>query len=291
MTRGADDAAEADRGERQEARRGRTSRGAAPRQRPRGATARRRRARAPGPSRPGHASRAVSRIQSRPKTIASAAPTIIAGQLMTRPTRTTAIPIAKPIGQRLWPGAGSRLSSGFSLTRSSPSQIQSVGTRACQRRNSCVKVRARAPFCTSAPEGAAGRPSSAQRASTRDLISAVISISGGHSRRPSAGPLAVASKPILPPYAWIVGRVVELVDRPLAELDVARGIDVRAEVEEDLLVVVHVDVLVDDHDRLRQAHAARAPTARASPCGRARGSSCGSRRCTQLWKAPAVGRS
>jgi len=42
--------------------------------------------------------------------------------------------------------------------------------------------------------------------------------------------------------------VVEVIERPLAEHDVTRRIDVRAGVEETL-VVVDVDVLVDDDDR------------------------------------------
>ena len=53
--------------------------------------------------------------------------------------------------------------------------------------------------------------------------------------------------------------MVELVDRAFAEQDVARGIDVRAGVEKDLLVVVDVHVLVDDDDRFRQAHQAEPP--------------------------------
>ena len=41
--------------------------------------------------------------------------------------------------------------------------------------------------------------------------------------------------------------------------DVARRVDVGADVEEHLLVVVHVDVRVDDDDRLRQAQHPEAP--------------------------------
>ena len=100
---GADDAAEADRGEGQEA-------GAAIglevlllggelRLRRRVVDERVRRRRVDGAC-----VRAVSRIQRRPKTIVIAAPRTAAGQLTTSPTRMHAIPIAKPIGQRLWPG-------------------------------------------------------------------------------------------------------------------------------------------------------------------------------------------
>src|SRR5438067_702918 len=44
-----------------------------------------------------------------------------------------------------------------------------------------------------------GMPYSAQRRSTSAFTPGVISISGGHSRVPSGGPLCVASIPILPP--------------------------------------------------------------------------------------------
>ena len=47
--------------------------------------------------------------------------------------------------------------------------------------------------------------------------------------------------------------MVELVERALREHDVSLRVDVRADVEEDLLVVVHVDALVDDDDGLREA--------------------------------------
>src|SRR3954454_14170707 len=48
-------------------------------------------------------------------------------------------------------------------------------------------------------------------------------------------------------------RVIEVVERALADDDVPTRVDVGPNVKEDLLVVVHVHVLVDDHDRLRQA--------------------------------------
>ena len=64
-----------------------------------------------------------SRIQRKPKTAAMTAPTATAGQLTTSPARMQAIPIAKPIGQRL--GGGT---CGFSvscwLMRESPRDSQ-----------------------------------------------------------------------------------------------------------------------------------------------------------------------
>ena len=86
-------------------------------------------------------------------------------------------------------------------------------------------------------------------------------------------------------------RVVELVERALGEHDVALRVDVRADVEEHLRVVVDVDVLVDDDDRLREARASRAPRSRASPSARGPGYALRIETITQLWNAPATGRS
>src|SRR5579859_1750375 len=57
-------------------------------------------------------------------------------------------------------------------------------------------------------------------------------------------------------------RVVEMVERPLADHDVALGVDVGACVEEHLRVVVHVDVLVHDDDALREAQHPEPPDRR-----------------------------
>ena len=53
--------------------------------------------------------------------------------------------------------------------------------------------------------------------------------------------------------------MVEVVERPLGDHDVALRVDVGADVEHDLRVVVDVDVLVDDHDPLRQAQHPETP--------------------------------
>ena len=53
--------------------------------------------------------------------------------------------------------------------------------------------------------------------------------------------------------------MIELVERPLADPDVALRIDVGAEVEEDVLVVMRIDLLVHDDDALGQAEHAQAP--------------------------------
>ena len=100
------------------------------------------------------------------------------------------------------------------------------------------------------------RPSGDRRAHGSPRL---ISISGGHSRAPSSGPFAVASMPSLPPKNWQRRGVVEVVERPFGEHDVALRVDVRADVEHHLGVVVHVDVRVDDDDALRQAEHPEAP--------------------------------
>ena len=57
----------------------------------------------------------------------------------------------------------------------------------------------------------------------------------------------------------LVRGVVEVVDRPLGEQQVAGVVDVAERAERDLGVVVHVAVVVDDHDQLGQRHQVRAP--------------------------------
>ena len=53
--------------------------------------------------------------------------------------------------------------------------------------------------------------------------------------------------------------VIEDVDGAVDDLVIALGIAVGKEVEEDILLVVHVNVLVDDDDELGEAHLPRAP--------------------------------
>ena len=72
--------------------------------------------------------------------------------------------------------------------------------------------------------------------------------------------------------------VVEVVGRPVGEHDVARGVDVRADVEEDLLVVVRRRRARRRRRPPSSARASRGPRSRASPCARGRGRPCGSRR-------------
>src|SRR5919199_3439563 len=59
----------------------------------------------------------------------------------------------------------------------------------------------------------------------------------GPRPRPLRRPLRGRVDPELAPDELPRRRVVEVVERPLGELEVAGGVDVRADVEEDLLVV------------------------------------------------------
>ena len=87
-----------------------------------------------------------------------------------------------------------------------------------------------------------------------------------------------------------LGRVVEMVERAFRDDHVALRIDVRAGVEEHLLVVVHVHVRVDHDDALREAQHPESPERvhhlRAWP-----GNCLRIETMQQLWKAPAIGRS
>src|SRR4051794_26831608 len=196
--------------------------------------------------------RAVSRIQRRPKTIARAAPRTAAGQLITRPMRRTAIPIANPTGQRLW----CWVSSGPSFTRVSPwtdSTFRAPCLSTTQQLRQCPTSATILHFCAGR---CAGYPELAPpRIHARPDLIAHLDL-----ERPLAPPFIGAFRRCVDPDLAAVRldrrRVVELVDRPLAEQDVAGGIDVRTRVEEDLLVVVHVDVRVDDDHGFREAHQA-----------------------------------
>src|SRR6478735_369385 len=56
--------------------------------------------------------------------------------------------------------------------------------------------------------------------------------------------------PDLPSHKLAGGRVVEVVERPLREQDVARRVDVGPDLPHHLAVVVHVDPVVDDDNAL-----------------------------------------
>ncbi len=239
-----------------------------------------------------------SRTQRKPKTSAITAPTISAGTLTTRPTRMHATPIAKPIGQRL--GAGRCcVSRSSSLTRwlrasRAPVLIQPPCPAACQRSTDGVDLRlphpVRRPFCTVPRSGCSGNPSSAQRASTRARTSAAHLDLGRPLARALVRALRRGVEADLPAEGRQHRGVVELVDRAVGEDDVALRVDVGADAEEDLLVVVDVDVLVDDHDRLREREQPEPPD-RVHHLARVPGKRLRIETITQLWNAPAVGRS
>ena len=108
-------------------------------------------------------------------------------------------------------------------------------------------------------DGSRPIPYSSQRRSTSSFTASSISISGGHGRAPSSGHLAVASMPSLPPTNCRSGAWSRWSSGPVRDDDVALRVDVGPDVEEDLLVVVHVHVGVDDDDRLRQREHPEAP--------------------------------
>ena len=176
---------------------------------------------------PARTSRVTSRTQRKPKTATIAAPTA------TTPAHDEPDEHARDADREADRPEARRGRCGFSswcsLTLGSPRDSTDPVLRACQRRTSCrnaAPTRAILPICVGrrAP-GCRTRPSGA---STSSRTSGLISISGGHSRAPSAGPFAVASMPSLPPYGLQRRRVVELVERPLGEHDVALRVDVGA---------------------------------------------------------------
>ena len=134
-------------------------------------------------------------------------------------------------------------------------------------------------------------PYSAQRRVTSSVISSAhLDLARATAARPPPGHFAVASMPSLPPKNWQLGRVVEVVERALREDHVALRVDVRAGVEEDLLVVVHVDVLVHDDDALRQA-SIPSPQIACITFAAWPGNGLRIETMQQLWKTPATGRS
>ena len=169
------------------------------------------------------------------------------------------MPTAKPTGHRLGGGSCGRSSPGRSSKRSLP-YVEAAGFNRCRSgRVNDVTVGATRPRGVRRPRGSAPRPYSSQRSSTRRRTSSLISISGGHAPRALLRALVRRVDPELAAVELQRRRVVEVVERALADQHVALRVDVGADAEEDLLVVVHVDPLVDDHDRLRQAEQPEAP--------------------------------
>ena len=218
---------------------------------------RRRGSGAASPARPRGAAIAAGRrraTQRKPKTSAMRAADRDDGQLTTRPTRTHGDADAKPTGQRL----GRR-------------NVRLVAATGFQRRQ--------VPRASPAVNGVsllndvsrdASVPIAVPRRSSRDPVLGPAPVDerpdlGAHLdlRRPLArallGPLCVASIPSLPPKNCSVGAWSSWSSGPSVRSDVALRVDVGADAEEDLLVVVHVHPLVDDDDRLRQAEQAEPP--------------------------------
>ena len=198
-----------------------------------------------------------SRIQSQPKATAMIAPSRTIHQPTTRPVRRTATPIANPTGQRLGGGTCGCPPRARQYRAAPPSADPSIsGGVAVNAATTVARWRAARPRSADASRP---MPYSSQRRSTSSFTASSISISGGHGRAPSSGSFARRVDPELAADELPLGRVVEVVERPVGDHDVALRIDVRADVEEDLLVVVHVHVGVDDDDRLRQREHPEAP--------------------------------
>src|SRR5262245_55461729 len=178
------------------------------------------------------------------------APTISAGMLTTSPTRMQATPIAKPMGQRL--GAGTCGVSGCSsLTRRLRASALDSTLPPCSLSTPNPPATAAAILHGSVP-GRRGQPELGPPG-----VDALLHL-GGHLdlRRPLAralvGPLRRRVEADLAAEGREHRGVVELVDRAVGEDDVALRVDVRADAEEDVLVVVDVHVLVDDDHGLRE---------------------------------------
>ena len=166
------------------------------------------------------------------------------------------------------------------LTRSG--WIQSLQVWPRQRRNSWRN----APSRRAVRAAGSPRPYSSQRSSTRRRTSSLISISVRPRPRAFLRALVRRVDPELAAVELQRRRVVEMVERALADQHVALRVDVGADAEEDLLVVVHVDPLVHDHDRLGQAEQPEAPDRVHHLLRVAGDSSCGSRRCSSCGRRP-----
>ena len=211
---------------------------------------------------------------------AIAAPTATIDQPTTRPTRTHTT--ADREADR--PEARTRERCACLVPRSLGSTVNgAVNDVRCAERNSDAfarRVQRERARCRTPPSGG----------STSPAPPALISISGGHSRVPSAGPLCVASMPSLPPQNCRVGAWSRWSSGPSRQQHVALRVDVGADAEEDLLVVVDVDPLVDDDHRLRQRQQAEPPD-RVHHLLRVAGERLRIETMQQLWNAPATGRS
>src|SRR5690349_5281568 len=190
----------------------------------------------------------ASRAQRTPKTIAITAPIDeISSGLITSPTRTTTMPIAKPIGHSV---GGGRCGSSWSDSCS----VSGLGCSGSTGESLIGNADAASGELTQAVLVPAPCHKLFDLRAHLDLV----------RPRPRAllRPFRGRVDPELAADELPLRRVVEMVERPLPDHDVALRIDVRAGVEEHLLVVVHVDVGVDDDDALREAQHPEAPDRR-----------------------------
>src|SRR5947208_10297274 len=79
------------------------------------------------------------------------------------------------------------------------------------------------------------------------------------TREAFARPLAGSVNAHLRAVIWQAGSVVERINRPQRELDVALGIDVVEHFQRDIGYVLHVDVFIHDDDAFREHRLAERP--------------------------------
>src|SRR3954471_19355494 len=187
----------------------------------------------------------ASRAQRMPKTMAITAPIVeISSGLMMSPTRTTTIPIAKPIGQIV---GGGRCASSWSDSCSASGLGCSGSTGRSLTANGAAAKRELAQ----AVLGPAPRDELLDLRAHLDFVGP----RAGAFLRPLRGRVDAE----LAAEELALGGVVEMVERAFGKDHVALRVDVRAGVEEHLLVVVHVDTRVHDDYALREAEHPEAP--------------------------------
>src|SRR5581483_1094228 len=187
--------------------------------------------------------RVRSSTQRKPNTSARAAPITTPHQLTTNPTRRQTTPTANPTGHRLGAGTCGLSSCELTLETLRHSIAPSFGVSKTYRASQTAPARG---ILTIPRLRASGEPVLGPAPVDERLHLLAHADRLGPGAGALVRPLRGGVEADLAAVAGQQRGVVELVDRPLGELDVPLGVDVGAEVEEDLLVVVHVHVLVHD---------------------------------------------
>src|SRR3954469_2039913 len=193
-----------------------------------------------------------SRTHRNANTSATIAPRAAIHQETIRPIMRTTTPTAKPTGQRLGPGTCGWSSFGGKSLSWNSSYLVDAGSTPYQ----AARVLTDSTVCRPGNrfDPVLLPPAVDERAhlvAHRDL--------GRPLPRAFERPLCRRVDPDLAADELERRRVVEVVERPLADHDVPLRVDVGTDVEHDRAVVVHVDVRVDDDDALREAEHPEAP--------------------------------